>query len=60
MDSQKNTNKNKNQESNDEQDDDPVELPPDTLAILNEFLQNKNKQTSLECEDMFEENWVET
>lgn len=41
-----------------EQDDDLVELPPDTLAILNEFLQNKDNQKSLESEDVFEEDWV--
>lgn len=55
MDSQKNNNENK-----EERDDDPVELPPDTLAILQEFLQNQNMQKSLESEDMFEENWVKS
>lgn len=60
MDTLKNNNKNINQDYNEEQDDDPVELPPDTLAILNEFLQNKDKQKSLECGDMFEENWVQS
>lgn len=55
MDSQKNKNENK-----EERDDDPVELPPDTLAILQEFLQNQNMQKSLESEDMFEENWVKS
>lgn len=55
MDSQKNNNENK-----EERDDDPVELPPDTLAILQEFLQNQNMQKSLESEDMFEENWVQS
>lgn len=41
-----------------EDDDDHIELPPDTMAILNEFLHNKEKQKSLECEDLFEEDWV--
>lgn len=58
MDFLKNNIENTNQDGNDEQDDDPVELSPDTLAILQEFLQNKNTQKSLECEDMFEEDWV--
>lgn len=49
----------KHKKNNEEElDDDLVELPPDTLAILNEFLLNKDNQKSLECEDMFEEDWV--
>lgn len=36
-------------------DDDPVELPPDTLAILNEFLMNK--QISEKSADFTEENF---
>lgn len=40
-------------------DEDPIELPPDTLAILNEFLRNKSKQESLETSHgNFEEDWV--
>lgn len=47
-------------------DEDPVELPADTLAILNEFLQEQQKQ-KVEAEQsngngngvcVFEENWV--
>lgn len=42
-----------------EEDDDPVELPADTLAILNEFLQSKQEQESVESgvADV-EENWA--
>lgn len=43
-----------------EQDEDPVELAPDTLAILQEFLQNRDVQRSAECGEMFEEDWVRT
>lgn len=59
MDSLENYNKNPNQGDNEDCfcDDDPVELPPDTLAILNEFLQNKDKKKASEC-DMLEEDWV--
>lgn len=44
-------------------EDDPVTLPADTLAILNEFLQNKREQESSESngpdkQNMFEEDWV--
>lgn len=40
-------------------EDDPVELPADTLAILSEFLQNKQEQESSETgKDIFEEDWV--
>lgn len=43
-------------------DEDPVKLPDDTLAILNEFLQNKKERESLESHNqsnnIFEENWV--
>lgn len=44
-------------------EDDPVTLPADTLAILNEFLQNKREQESSESnepdkQDIFEEDWV--
>lgn len=40
-------------------DEDPIELPPDTLAILNEFLRNKSAQESLETNHgSFEEDWV--
>lgn len=60
MDFVKNNEDNTNQDRNGEEDKDPVELPPDTLAILQEFLQNKDKQSSSECEEMFEENWVYT
>lgn len=46
-----------------ENEDDPVALPADTLAILNEFLQNKRDQESFESNGpgnsvMFEEDWV--
>lgn len=34
--------------------DETVELPPDTLAILNEFLQSRIEKKS----DDFEEDWV--
>lgn len=46
--------------SNDENiDEDPVELPPDTLAILHDFLQDRNIQESMESQqEHFEENWV--
>lgn len=41
------------------EDDDPIELPSDTLAILNEFLQNRNMQESTEkSHSNFEEDWV--
>lgn len=60
MDSLKNSNEVSIQGNNEEEDDDPVELPPDTLAILQEFLHNKDLQKSLEPEDMFEENWVKS
>ena len=40
-------------------DEDPIELPPDTLAILNEFLRNKSTQESLDTSHgNFEEDWV--
>lgn len=40
-------------------DDDCIELPPDTLAILNEFLYNKSIQESTETDHTnFEEDWV--
>lgn len=47
-------------------DDEKIELPADTLAILNEFLQNKREQ-DLKAEEgdqsnttngVFEEDWV--
>lgn len=41
------------------EDDDPIELPSDTLAILNEFLQNKSMQESTGTSHInFEEDWV--
>lgn len=41
------------------EDDDPIELPSDTLAILNEFLQNKSMQESTgTSHSNFEEDWV--
>lgn len=47
---------------NEVDDEDPVKLPDDTLAILNEFLQNKKERESLESHNqsnnIFEENWV--
>lgn len=40
-------------------DEDPIELPPDTLDILNEFLRNKSTQESLgTSHGNFEEDWV--
>lgn len=42
-----------------EQDEDSVELPADTLAILRDFMQNKQTQVLSEC-DMVEEDWVNT
>lgn len=57
MDSLKKNTENTKKNNEEELDDDLV-LPPDTLAILNEFLLNKDNQKSLECEDMFEEDWV--
>lgn len=48
-----------------EADDDDLKLPADTLAILNEFLRNKNQTEQLELQDdgensskTFEEDWV--
>lgn len=46
-------------------DDDDIKLPADTLAILNEFLRNKNEAEQLELQidgdnmdKAFEEDWV--
>lgn len=46
-------------------DDDDIKLPPDTLAILNDFLRNKNHAEQLELQidgnnsnNTFEEDWV--
>lgn len=46
-------------------DDDDIKLPADTLAILNDFLQNKNHTEQLELQidgtnsnNTFEEDWV--
>lgn len=40
-------------------DDETIELPADTLAILNEFLQSKQEQeASQKKDDLFEEDWV--
>lgn len=46
-------------------DDDDIKLPPDTLAILNDFLQNKKHAEQLEQQidgtnsnNTFEEDWV--
>lgn len=36
------------------QEDDDVKLPADTLAILNQFLEEKAKEDK---EDLFSENW---
>ncbi|XP_031637807.1 protein-lysine N-methyltransferase CG9154 [Contarinia nasturtii] len=45
----------KSEEVNDE---DRIELPPDTIAILNEFLYKKHMQDSMESEEKeFEEDW---
>lgn len=41
-------------------DDDPVELPPDTLAILNEFLMNKQISADFTEETLPPEDWVIT
>lgn len=38
-------------------EEDEPELPPDTLAILEEFLQNKNERNCSELR-FFEEDWV--
>lgn len=44
---------------NEDVDEDIVELPPDTLAILNEFLCNKSIQESSESDrKVFGEDWV--
>lgn len=46
-------------------DDDDIKLPADTLAILNEFLRNRNQAEQLELQidgnntnGTFEEDWV--
>lgn len=44
--------------NNDSVEDD-VTLPPDTLAILAEFLENQKKQEYIESnQNIFEEDWV--
>lgn len=60
MDLLKNNHKKTNQDGNEEQEEDSVELPADTLAILREFLQNKDMQKTLNGEETFEEDWVHT
>lgn len=50
-------------EQNDPFDGDDIKLPADTLAILNDFLRNKNQSEQLELQidgenDKFEEDWV--
>lgn len=50
-------------DTNQTMDDDPVELPPDTLAILNEFLMNKQiskKSANFTEENFPPEDWVIT
>lgn len=59
MDFLENRHEKTNQDGNKERDEDSVELPLDSLAILQEFLQNKTMQRSLECEEIFEEDWVQ-
>lgn len=45
-------------ESKDENNEE-ISLPPDTLAILQEFLENKRLQESFESNSgVFEEDWV--
>lgn len=45
-------------ENNDNVEDE-ISLPPDTLAILAEFLENKKKQEYIESnQNIFEEDWV--
>lgn len=56
MDIQKSSNENVNQDS--DEGEETVQLPPDTLAILHEFLRNRDLQNSSEREEIFEENWV--
>lgn len=58
MDINKSNTETKIKDCDNEEDEDSVELPPDTLAILQEFLKNKDKQTNSECEEMVEEDWV--
>lgn len=45
------------------QDDEDLNLPADTLAILNDFLREKHEHENVELDncktvDSFEENWV--
>lgn len=48
----------KNKE-NEETEEDCMALPSDTLAILDEFLQNRTKHESMVSDQgTFEENWV--
>lgn len=49
------SNQNKIDEINDE---DSIELPADTMEILNEFLYNKRMRESIENSTEFEEDWV--
>lgn len=46
--------KNNGKDKNEVVEEDRIELPPDTLAILNEFLHNKSMQEPSEIE----EDWV--
>lgn len=59
MDFSRNEDKKTNQNDCEEQDGDTDTLPADTLAILQEFLRNKDLQKTVECEEnVFEEDWV--
>lgn len=50
---------NRKTEKFEEDEEVSVALPPDTQAILQEFLRNQSLQKTLECQhNVFEEDWV--
>lgn len=52
-------NEGENNYKGDLEDNDSITLPPDTLAILKEFLQNQKIRESMESQQAtFEEDWV--
>lgn len=60
MDKTSHENNNLVSESKNMEDDEDLNLPADTLAILNEFLREKREHENAEQKtvDSFEENWV--